>query len=155
MPFGKRYPAIVTRMQYKRGTADLGHLIRDIHGIEAADQADGIFWRGRKPLHFGEPAILLRFALRNKQSRINLAECGILVAPAELDEFEHGVGFVDGLGRRIALEPSSRERAVEDQMADAIRVARRVGDRQPSPLTASKKDKLLQSGGLDDRFQIA
>ncbi len=40
-------------------------------------------------------------------------------------------------------------------MTDAIRVPRRIGDRQPGSLAASEQDELLESRRIDDRFEIA
>ena len=77
------------------------------------------------------------------------------MAPAELDEFQHGIDFLDVLSRWIALHPSARKRSVEDQVADAIRVSRRVGDRQPGSLTASEQDELLEPRRIDDRLEVA
>src|SRR5580698_1647629 len=144
----------MARMHDERGTADVGQQVADVNAVERADEAYHILRRNRHALHVDEPTILLRLAVGDKHRRIDLAERRIVAPPAELDKFEHGLGFVDILLRWVALELAPHISAIQNKVTYALRMTGSISDRHRSSLAATKKNESLQVCSFDDGLQV-
>ena len=99
--------------------------------------------------------MLLRGSVGNELRREKLSERRILLAPPELGELDHHVGFRAHLRGTRPLEPAPRVTAVQDQMTHAFRMADRVCDCNGRPLRNAEQRKAPAAACLDHRFEIA
>jgi len=78
----------------------------------------------------------------------------VLLAPAELGQLDQHLGFFALRRRRVALQATAREAAVQDQVADALGVTHGVGDRDRCALRDAEQRKALEPGGIDHRLEV-
>jgi hypothetical protein len=112
-----------------------------------------VAWR-RFPAEFVEPLHLLVGAVGNETGSEQLAERGVIAAPADARHFDDGAVLARYVGLALQEFPA-RIRPVEDHSRHAVRVFGRVRDTRRRPLrNAEQRHRLAGPRRLDDRREI-
>ena len=75
--------------------------------------------------------------------------------PGELDQLEPRLDLLLEFRRRVALQPAARVGAQQHQVADALRMARRVLDRDRAALRMPEQHEALEPGSLRHGLEVA
>src|SRR5205814_8584550 len=115
----------------------------------------GVRGRGRDALQLVEPAMLLGRATGNELGGKELTEGRVLLAPAELGELVHRLGFF--ALPRIGATPQAATgvSTMDDEVTHALRVANCVRHCDRRALGDAEQRETIDPGGLDHRFEVA
>ncbi len=151
--FLERRALVLATVEHERRRA---HVLRQLGDVDAARHVEdplGRFRRRRQALHLVERGDLLGRSVRQELGGEELPECGVVPAPTETDEPALDLRFLD-LRPRTPLQASANEPAIEDEVADALRMPGRVGDRERRALRRTEQGEAREAGSCDDRLEI-
>ena len=116
--------------------------------------AHGVFRRGRLALQFVEPLHLLVRAAGHEQRGEHWRKAGFSLAPAAAHQRQQRLGLFDASAAAPRLR-RPREAAVEDELADALGMPHRIGDRERAALRDAEQREALEPRRVDHAFEIA
>jgi len=150
----ERHAPVVARVEGERRAAHALRRLADVYGEERADEAHRVLGGRRLSLQLGKRVQLLEGGAGNELRGKHGAIRGILTAPAHLHQLQLRLELRHELRRQAALAGAARVGAEQHEMRDALRIARRIFDRDRPALRVAEEPEALESGGVDDRFQI-
>src|SRR5438046_5183385 len=151
---GEGHSRVAHTMQDERRTGDLREERYDVDFVEHAHEAPGIHGRGRNALQLVEPAMLLGSAAGNELRGEELPKSRILLAPAQLCQLAHHLGFFALALAGTPVQAPAGVSAVEDELTYALRMAHRISHCDRRALRVPEQREAIDAGVLDDRFQV-
>jgi hypothetical protein len=154
-PLLERHAPVAARMHDERGAGDARGELGHVDLRRNLERRHRLLGRGGDALQLVERRELLRGAFGHELRGEDLAERGVVRAPADLRELAVEQELVDRFLAVAALQASAREPAVEDEVAHALRMAYRVSDGGGGTLRHAEQREAVQLRRVDHRFQVA
>ena len=145
---------VIARVQYERRRLNLGRQFDYIYLIEGALHPSCILRRRRDLQEFVEPAALFFARSRHEECGKKLAKSRIVPAPADANAVDQSFRLCFLLRSQPPVKATARVPTIENEMADALWVARSISDRHRRPLRDAQERKAFNPDCLDDGLQI-
>ena len=122
--------------------------------MEGVPKPAGDLGRCTAPLQLADPFELLLTAVRHQKIGEDLAERSGFSSPADLDHLRERLSLLGEFLCCTVDVSAMRIGAVENEPADAVRMARGICNRNQTTLAQSKKRESAQADGIDHRFNV-
>ena len=133
---------------------DLGGDAPHVDPVERLQHAGRGLRRRRDPLQLVEPVDLLPVGVRNEQRREDLAESRMVLTPSEPDHVDHQLPLFHLLRGEPPVQPTAQVAAVEHEVADSLRMADRIRNRDGGALADAEKRESLQLERVHHRLEV-
>ena len=141
------HDAIVARVQHERWRRDLARTVEHVDVVAGVIEPHGGLGRGRTPLQLVVPRHLLSAAVGKEQHAEQVPEGRGRLRPPGADRGDHRLAVRALLG--AAPSSPARVGAIKDEVGDAIRMPRRIDERDGRALRNAEQREPLEPGSGD------
>ena len=146
-------PAVATRVQNQGWGLHRRSDGRHVDIAECFEESACVLGRRRDSHQLIEPIVLARRAAGDELGREDVAEGGLVSAPAGIYESDADIMRL-ALGRVITPQLALSVRAKKDETLDTCGVLNRVGDPHGPTLRDAKEGEAIESSGFHDRLEV-